>query len=359
MSSPFVFLDPYERKDNYRYFGREKETAQLYNAVFAANLTLLYGGSGVGKSSLVNCGLANKFYDTDWLPIYVRRSQNINEALVHCLNEAMKQQQPDWVAQPDATPAALVERLYNAVYKPIFLIFDQLEELYILGDAQQEQPLFHQHIKDILACSVQVKVVLSVREEWLANLNKFEKVVPALYENRLRVEKMNDLNLMRVIVGSIKKADISIDLTEPTRTVPLILENLRDERDGIDLTNLQVYLDRLYRKDTERKEKAGRDSIVFDPELVAKTGEMKNVLSDFIDEQLEQIEYELKLQGAPNPKGIPLEVLFTLVSPEGTRRPSNLSAIINNLPPNRQITEAQVLFCLEELANIKLLRLSE
>ena len=69
MSSPFVFLDPYERKDNYRYFGREKETAQLYNAVFAANLTLLYGGSGVGKSSLVNCGLANKFYDTDWLQI--------------------------------------------------------------------------------------------------------------------------------------------------------------------------------------------------------------------------------------------------------------------------------------------------
>ena len=81
MQSPFKFLDTYERTDKYRYFGRERETAQLYNAVFAANLTLLYGASGVGKSSLIQCGLANKFYDTDWQPIFVRRAEDINAAL--------------------------------------------------------------------------------------------------------------------------------------------------------------------------------------------------------------------------------------------------------------------------------------
>jgi hypothetical protein len=28
---------------------------------------------------LINCGLANKFNDSDWLPVNVRRGQNINQ----------------------------------------------------------------------------------------------------------------------------------------------------------------------------------------------------------------------------------------------------------------------------------------
>ena len=42
-TSPFKFLSAYQKEDQASFFGREKETAQLYNAVFASNLTLFYG----------------------------------------------------------------------------------------------------------------------------------------------------------------------------------------------------------------------------------------------------------------------------------------------------------------------------
>ena len=61
MQSPFKFLDSYEKSDKEQFFGRNKEIAQLYNALHTSNLMLLYGASGTGKTSLINCGLANEF----------------------------------------------------------------------------------------------------------------------------------------------------------------------------------------------------------------------------------------------------------------------------------------------------------
>ena len=356
MQSPFKFLDTYQREDKERYFGRDKETAQLYNAVFASNLTLLYGGSGVGKSSLINCGLANKFYDTDWLPLYIRRTENINAALERGIATALDALATEPIYWQKMPIDARLSALFKLAYKPIYLIFDQFEEIYVLGDAE-EQNAFYACVQEILRSGLQIKIIISIREEWIAALNKFERMVPTLFDNRLRVEKMNDYNLMRVIVGSVKTAKgVNIDLREPRSTVPLILEHLRDPRDGIDLTNLQVYLDRLYRADLKRQMVEYADAVVFDTPLVEKLGDMKNVLSDFIEEQIEEIEFKLKLQGARNPRGIPLEVLITLVSSNGTKQPRDAATILENLPPNRQITAEQVTLCLEEFVNIKLLR---
>ena len=80
-SNPFKFLDSYEKEDKDRFFGRSKETAQLFNAVKRSNLVMVYGASGTGKTSLINCGLGNKFLTSDWLPIFIRRKNNINDSL--------------------------------------------------------------------------------------------------------------------------------------------------------------------------------------------------------------------------------------------------------------------------------------
>ena len=66
MSTPshsrFKFLDPYGKGDEkiFGFFGRDGETLALYDLVMRTNLVLLYGVTGVGKSSLVRCGLASR-----------------------------------------------------------------------------------------------------------------------------------------------------------------------------------------------------------------------------------------------------------------------------------------------------------
>lgn len=349
MNNPFKFLDSYDKDDKDRFFGRDKETAQLYNAVHASNLVLLYGASGTGKTSLINCGLANQFHDTDWKPIFIRRGRDLN----HSVRREIGKLLPEMAHDTDMPIRHLVRELYMVYYRPVYLIFDQFEELYIMG-SKEEQEQFHKTISNLLQSGLQCKILIIIREEYLAYLSEFEKMVPPLYDNRLRIEKMNDKNLVRVITGTLRWG--GIQLKEPKRTVSAILHNLRDKREGIDLTNLQVYLDRLFNKDVERQGGGNPDQIIFDPALVDMVGEMENVLSDFIDNEMSQIEGGLRNQGVNKPEGIPLEVLYTLVTEDGTKRNMNVSQILDNLPKNRLIQGTHIDYCLNEFERIKLLR---
>ena len=66
MKSPFKFLESYSIKDRDVFFGRDKEIDTLYSLVYKTPLTLLYGLSGTGKTSIIQCGLANRFEGPDW-----------------------------------------------------------------------------------------------------------------------------------------------------------------------------------------------------------------------------------------------------------------------------------------------------
>ncbi len=349
IKNPFKFLDAYEKEDKDRFFGRKRETAQLYNAVHASNLILIYGASGTGKTSLVNCGLANQFHETDWLPVFIRKGQEIHQSLSRELIKLnIGSSWPDSFSPPEQ-----IQDLYLDYYRPVYLIFDQFEELYILGSLA-EQNAFHRTIAELLKAGLQCKILLVIREEYIAYLSEFEKVVPTLFDNRLRIEKMNDRNLGAVIHGTAKYGGIQIE--EPRNTILAILNNLRNKREGIDLTNLQVYLDRLFRKDLERQGKTESDAVVFDRELVSEVGPMQNVLSEFLDEQMTLMEEGLKARGVDQPEGLPLEILFTLVTEDGTKRNRTLASIGRDLPRNRQLDPKHIAYCLEEFQKIKILR---
>jgi AAA ATPase domain len=347
--SPFKFLDAYQKEDADRFFGRERETAQLYNAVHASNLVLVYGASGTGKTSIINCGLGNQFVDSDWLPLYVRRGTDLNRSLEREIAGATKGTAP----QGEVPVTERLRTLYLEHYRPVYLVFDQFEELFISGSAPEQQ-LFYETIRQILAGGATCKVLIVIREEYIAYLSALEKVIPSLFDIRLRIERLNDSHLARIIVGTARAAGIQV--TDPPATASGILENIRDRRTGIDLTNLQVYLDRLWRADLERQGTETPATVTFDPALVGRVGKLGNVLSAFLDEQLVGIEAGLAQRGVPQPKGIPLEVLFALVTEEGTKRNLDVAAIIDALPGKCDIGEPNIRFCLTEFERIRLVR---
>lgn len=347
--SPFKFLDSYQKEDVKSFFGRERETAQLYNAVHASNLVLVYGASGTGKTSIINCGLGNQFVDSDWYPMFVRRGTDLNASLDRALAAALKLEG----ASTDTPPTQQIRALYLENYRPLYLIFDQFEELFILGD-RGEQQRFYQTVRQVLDAGASCKMLISIREEYIAYLSEFEKVVPSLFDNRLRVERLTDANLARIIIGTARAGGIHV--TDPPATASAILENIRDRRTGVDLANLQVYLDRLWRTDLKRHGTDSPTTVTFDAELVRRVGKLENVISAFLDEELGGIEASLATRGVAQPRGIPLEVLFALVTEEGTKRPLDVPSILDALPGNRAISEPDVRFCLAELERIRLVR---
>jgi hypothetical protein len=81
MKSPFKFLDPFTLADKDVFFGRDKETRQLYRQVQQTPFLIIYGLSGTGKTSLIQCGLAAEFDGPDWLPLWIRHQTNIKSVL--------------------------------------------------------------------------------------------------------------------------------------------------------------------------------------------------------------------------------------------------------------------------------------
>ena len=199
-SYPFKFLDPYTIEDYDLFFGRTAEVSELYDKVFRSNLMLVYGKSGTGKTSLVQCGLSGRLKDTDWLPLFIRRADDFNESLLKSISSHAKTVIPE-----DSTTYERVESLYLDHFKPVFFIFDQFEELLILGK-RMEQMRFVRNIASIIDTKLPVKVILVMREEYLADLYDFERILPQIMDNRLRIELMGRNNAREVINNSCAKA---------------------------------------------------------------------------------------------------------------------------------------------------------
>src|SRR6266480_4895989 len=101
--SPYQGLIPYSEQDAPFFFGREKETRLITANLFASPLTLLYGASGVGKSSVLRAGVAHDLRDRKDLLVVVFNLWQGNpvSALVQAIADQAK------LADPAAWAAAM------------------------------------------------------------------------------------------------------------------------------------------------------------------------------------------------------------------------------------------------------------
>lgn len=348
IQTPFKFLDYYQKEDGNIFFGREEEVQELYARIHETNLVLLYGASGTGKTSIINCGLNNEFEASDWLPIYIRRQETFISAISHEVQEvAIKK-------NPSNNIIAQIESLYLDYFKTTYLIIDQFEEIFILG-SKEEQIQFFELLNTILEKrNLKCKVILIMREEYLAYLSDFEYIIPNLFDNRLRIEKMNTKKLEDVIKGTLHEFGIQMP---PNEKIPLeIIKSLRDKNNEVDLANLQVYLDRLYRIEYERRIQENREYMTFDKTLLAKAGNFENVMSLFLDEQISILEKELSEKGIME-SGIPMEILFTMVTDTGTKQAIEVQQIKKQLMHQKNISEDIIDFCIKRFNEIRILRI--
>lgn len=316
---PFKFLDAYERKDKAIFFGRNEEIEELYKMIFLTNILLVYGASGTGKTSLIQCGLANKFQTYDWLALNIRRGKNI----LLSLDKALCQESDDFFVYNENSDFSIedipakIKAVYLASFRPIYLIFDQFEELYILG-TKEEQRLFIKTIKTILKVSEPIKIIISIREEYLGYLYEFEKAVPELLRKKLRVESMN-LDKVNTVIGEIGKlaqSNVTLKEKEEERIAQAIFDKIKEKENilSVQLPYLQVFLDKLYMQITQ--DDARQEEALFSLSALNEMGNIGDILRNFLDEQVKKIAKNY----AQTTDDI-WKMLSPFVSLEGTKEP--------------------------------------
>lgn len=141
--------------------------ALLHHVRGGTALTILYGPSGVGKSSLIEGGLLPVWLkDPQGLPIFVRTYSAWESQLGWALEQALQRRGQAPITS--LSTAAMVEHqcqlLLDAEIQPI-LILDQFEEFFFQNDRPQQRAFFQ--FLDRLLGAHPTHVLIALREDYL------------------------------------------------------------------------------------------------------------------------------------------------------------------------------------------------
>ena len=374
--SPFKFLKPFEKGEHHLFFGREKESKELYEMTRQSNVTLVYGKSGSGKTSLIKCGLANEFGRDSGIIVEVRRNQNINDSLlksIHSIEGEAEEVDDSMLAsfietdaeddleiadvQSDETDpekfSEVIQALnsvYSYYFKPIFLIFDQFEELFLTDYKEEElrrkeQKQFYSNINEIIQFCPFCHMIFVMRGEFMDRIDEFESSLPNRLNKRQRVKPLDKEATIDAITRTVNELD-GVEL-QSNQVSELAADAMSLGQRELGMTYFQVFLDALYR----RAEKTSSGTVVFTEDLVAQAGQTENILGSFLEEQVHIIEGVINDKYPPVPTNTVTEILEEFISPDETKQPVNKDELLE-----MHFRAEHVNTALEELTSARIIR---
>ena len=196
--APYRGLSSYGESDldALLFFGRARDAEIVVANLVASRLTVLYGPSGVGKSSLLRAGVARTLRELPEQPlvvVFARWGDDPSRALADDVSAAAG------LACEEGLVAA-VRRA--AAGRDVYLILDQAEEYFLY---HPQTGAFEQELAELVAAPLRVDVLLSVREDALAKLDRFKALIPNILGNYLRLDRLDRRAGERAILGPLER----------------------------------------------------------------------------------------------------------------------------------------------------------
>jgi len=156
--NPWLGLGAYN--EGQRLYGRDKETTALTDIIVNHTASVVYGKSGIGKSSLLRSGVFPQLRQRRFVPIYIRLAHNIDVTYSLQIENAIKEN----VIANDILPSDIPDLgLWDFLHRHRFtdaegetvtpvVVLDQFEEIFTLTTVEHKfdvQDLFSQ-LADVL-----------------------------------------------------------------------------------------------------------------------------------------------------------------------------------------------------------------
>jgi tetratricopeptide (TPR) repeat protein len=313
---PWLGLASFTEETRAYFYGREDEVAELVRRVQRKTLTLLFGQSGLGKTSILRAGIVPWLRPTGYSPVYVRidyspespaPAEQIKQAIFRGTLESGQWTQTGVAVAGESLWEFLHHRddiLRDASGKTLIplLIFDQFEEIFTLAQTddfgRKRAAEFIEDLADLVenrapkALEARIeqdesaaerfdftrsdyRILIALREDYLAHLEALKEVMPSITQNRMRLARMTGEQALSAVVKPGGKL-VSLEVAESI---------VRFIAGGSELRNAEVepsLLSLICRELNNARIAKGRAEISVD--LLA--GSHDTILADFYERAL-------------------------------------------------------------------------
>lgn len=206
---PYVGLDPYTEADSDYFFGRQQDSQVIASNLYAARLTILYGASAVGKSSILTAGVIPLLRKKPRTVVILFRDWQSPLFLSALKTECIKAIEKIASKRPTLSPSMPLDDLLAAGAASfggsILLLFDQFEEYLAFHSTEAaDAPFEVEFARSVNRDDVDVSFLISLREEGLARLDRFRVRIPNLLANTLQLQNLDRESAEMAIWGPLK-----------------------------------------------------------------------------------------------------------------------------------------------------------
>ncbi len=363
--NPWLGLASFTEETRAYFYGRDEEIAELARRVQRKLLTILFGQSGLGKTSILRAGLVPRLRGQGYCPVYVRidYGHDAPEPAIQIKQaiRAAARRSGEWTQAGVAVEGeSLWEYLHHRddvlnddagnTLIPL-LIFDQFEEIFTLAQSDDfgraRAARFTGDLADLVEnrppkeleaklenddsaaerfdfARSDYRVLIALREDYLAPLESLKSQMPSITQNRLRLAPMTGNQALAAVMrpgGALVTEEVASAI-------------VRFVAGGAELANAEVepsLLSLICRELNDTRLAQGRAEISMD--LLA--GSHATILSEFYERALVDqpaavrriIEDELLTESGFR-ENVAEERLISLFTAAGAA-PGTLAALVN------------------------------
>ncbi|MEY4940545.1 MAG: hypothetical protein RIQ93_2280, partial [Verrucomicrobiota bacterium] len=240
--NPWLGLASFTEETRAYFHGRDEEVGELGRRVQRKLLTVLFGQSGLGKTSILRAGIVPRLRREGFCPVYVRLdygqdspppSEQIKQAIQHATAGSAQWAHPGVARTGESLWEFLHHRddiLRDADGQTLtpLLIFDQFEEIFTLaqGDdfGRQRAAQFLEDLADLVEnrapraletrleaddsgaenfdfSRADYRILIALREDYLAHLEGLKAIMPSVTQNRMRLARMSGTQALAAVTG--------------------------------------------------------------------------------------------------------------------------------------------------------------